>query len=112
MTLRGKVAVVTGAASGMGRALCRELAQEGACLGLLDRDGEGLASLDKELREQGAYCCQAVADVSDRQAVRSAMNAEHGPGGATAPQRGRVHALLMSFEASLSALRSPGDYGI
>ena len=46
------------------------------------------------------------------QAVRSAMNAEHGPGGATAPQRGRVHALLMSFEASLSALRSPGDYGI
>jgi short-subunit dehydrogenase len=82
MTLRGKVAVVTGAASGMGRALCLELAQEGVRLGLLDRNAEGLASLTEELRQQGAPCSQAVADVSDRQAVRSAiqnLTAELGP---------------------------------
>jgi short-subunit dehydrogenase len=82
MTLRGKVAVVTGAASGMGRALCRELAHEDVHLGLLDRNVEGLASLEKELREQGTLCSKAAADVSDRQAVRSAINdlvAELGP---------------------------------
>ncbi|HTU92580.1 MAG TPA: SDR family NAD(P)-dependent oxidoreductase [Gemmataceae bacterium] len=75
MTLRGKVAVVTGAASGMGRALCGELAREGVRLGLLDRNVEGLESLESELRKQGAPCCRAVADVSDRRAVRSAVNA-------------------------------------
>lgn len=74
MTLRGKVAVVTGAASGMGRALCRELAQEGVRLGLIDRNGEGLESLEKELREQATTCSRSVADVSDRQAVRSAIH--------------------------------------
>ncbi len=75
MTLLGKVAVVTGAASGMGRALCRELAHEGVRLGLLDRNAEGLASLEEELRKQGASCRSAVADVSDRQGVRSAIRA-------------------------------------
>lgn len=74
MTLHGKVAVVTGAASGMGRALCGELAREGVRLGLLDRNAEGLASLENELRKQGATCRWAVADVSDRSAVRSAIN--------------------------------------
>lgn len=75
MTLRGKVAVVTGAASGMGRALCRELANEGVRLGLLDRNADGLATLEVELRERGATCHRAAADVSDRQGVRSALNA-------------------------------------
>jgi short-subunit dehydrogenase len=75
MTLRGKVALVTGAASGMGRALCRELAREGVRLGLLDRNAGGLASLEEELRKQGTSCRSAVADVSDRQAVRSAISA-------------------------------------
>lgn len=82
MTLHNKVAVVTGAASGMGRALCRELAGEGVRLGLLDRNAEGLASLEEELRKSGIVCCRALADVSDRQAVRSAIQklvAELGP---------------------------------
>jgi short-subunit dehydrogenase len=73
MTLHGKVAMVTGAASGMGRALCWELAREGVRLGVLDRNAEGVASLQEELRKQGASCCLAVADVSERQAVRSAI---------------------------------------
>ncbi|HEY7329998.1 MAG TPA: SDR family NAD(P)-dependent oxidoreductase [Gemmataceae bacterium] len=75
MTLRGKVAVVTGAASGMGRALCRELAREGAHLGLLDRDADGLASLEEELQKQGTPCRRATTDVADRQAVHSAIHA-------------------------------------
>jgi short-subunit dehydrogenase len=75
MTLHGKVAVVTGAASGMGRALCRELAREGVRLGLLDRDAKGLASLAEELRVRGVLCARATADVSDRPAVRAAIDA-------------------------------------
>jgi short-subunit dehydrogenase len=74
MTLRGKVAVVTGAASGIGRALCQELARQGACLGLLDRNAEGLTSLETELRAQGTPCRQVVADVGDRPAVHSALS--------------------------------------
>ena len=82
MTLRGKVAIVTGAASGMGRALCHELAHEGVRLGLLDRNTGGLDSLDAELRSSGAICCRATADVSERRAVRdaiAALVAELGP---------------------------------
>jgi short-subunit dehydrogenase len=73
MTLHGKVAIVTGAASGMGRALCRELAREGVRLGLLDRNTDGLASLAEELRANGTTCFQVAADVGDRRAVRAAL---------------------------------------
>jgi short-subunit dehydrogenase len=75
MTLSGKVAVVTGAANGMGRALCRELAREGVRLGLLDRDAEGLASLEEELRQSKAICFCRTVDVTGRQAVRAAIGA-------------------------------------
>jgi hypothetical protein len=52
-----------------------------------------------------------VADVlASLQAVRSAMDAERAQGGAGAPPGARVHDLLLSFEASLRALRSPGGY--
>jgi short-subunit dehydrogenase len=73
MTLRGRVAIITGAASGMGRALCHELAHEGVRLGLLDRNADGLASLEDELRAGGATCSRATADVSDRSALRTAI---------------------------------------
>ncbi len=74
MTLSGKVVVVTGAASGMGRALCHQLARERVRLGLLDCNAAGLASLEAELREQDAPCSWAAADVSNRPAVHSAIN--------------------------------------
>lgn len=82
MTLSGQVAVVTGAASGMGRALCHELARENVRLGLLDRDGEGLISLTADLRQKGAICCPIEVDVSDRNAVRAAFAALHSELGA------------------------------
>lgn len=47
--LAGKVALVTGAASGMGRATAEILAAQGARLALLDRDGAGLAQAVSEI---------------------------------------------------------------
>jgi short-subunit dehydrogenase len=73
MRLKDRVAVVTGAASGIARALCPLLGREGARLGLLDRNTEGLASLAAELRADGVSCATATVDVRDREAVRSAV---------------------------------------
>jgi short-subunit dehydrogenase len=71
--LKDRIAVVTGAASGMGRALCPLMAREGARLGLLDRNEAGLASLEGELKAAGFTCTYAAADVTDCAAVRSAV---------------------------------------
>jgi short-subunit dehydrogenase len=69
MHLKDQVAVVTGAASGIGRALCRELSREGCRLGFLDRNTEGLSLLADELKPSAFV----GADVRDRAAVRSAI---------------------------------------
>jgi short-subunit dehydrogenase len=86
MRLRDQVAVVTGAASGMGRALCRELARAGMRLGLLDRNAAGITSLVGELAATGTRCAAAVADVRDRKAVRTTIDS-------LADKLGPVHLL-------------------
>jgi 2,3-dihydroxy-2,3-dihydro-p-cumate dehydrogenase len=48
----GRIAIVTGAARGIGRAIARELAREGAELMLADLDGETLAASAQALREE------------------------------------------------------------
>jgi short-subunit dehydrogenase len=73
MSLQGRVAVVTGAASGIGRALGPLLGQEGARLGLLDCNEQGLATLAEELRTAGVECATLTADVRDRRAVSAAI---------------------------------------
>jgi short-subunit dehydrogenase len=69
MRLKDQVAVVTGAASGIGRALCRELNRADVRLGLIDRNAEGLVALADELHA----CPFAAVDVRDRAAVRGAI---------------------------------------
>lgn len=73
MRLKDQQVIVTGAASGIGRALCPLLAGEGARLGLLDRDAAGLASLARELQDAGFRCTSMMADVGDPAAVRAAL---------------------------------------
>jgi short-subunit dehydrogenase len=67
--------VVTGAASGIGRALCPLLGREGARLVLIDRNAEGLGSLSAELTAAGIPNTTAVVDVTDRDALRAAIGA-------------------------------------
>ena len=67
--IRGKVAVVTGAGSGIGRALACALARRGALVAISDVDGTGLAETAKQLRVIGAKLHETRLDVTDRAAV-------------------------------------------
>lgn len=60
--------VITGAAQGLGAAIARAFAAEGASLGLIDRDGAALAALGAELGAQTVVC-----DLSDAAATRAAI---------------------------------------
>jgi 2-hydroxycyclohexanecarboxyl-CoA dehydrogenase len=77
-----RVAVVTGAASGMGFAIARQLAARGDRVGLLDLQGEAAHRAAESLREAGATAIGVEADVTDRSAVDAALDkvrAEFGP---------------------------------
>ena len=77
-----RVAVVTGAASGMGLAIARHLAAQGNRIGLLDLHGEAALRAAEDLRKTGAAAIAAQADVTDRGTVDAALDkvrAELGP---------------------------------
>lgn len=65
----GRVAAVTGAASGIGAALAEELARRGSQVALCDVDGEGLDATRERCEELGAEVSVAAVDVADRAAV-------------------------------------------
>lgn len=67
--LTDRVALVTGAAQGIGEATALALARFGAHLALCDRDAEGLAATERAVRELGRRCTSAVLDVRDTDAV-------------------------------------------
>ncbi|MGH3552039.1 MAG: SDR family NAD(P)-dependent oxidoreductase, partial [Mycobacterium sp.] len=64
----GKVAVVTGAGSGIGQALAIELGRSGAKLAISDVDTEGLAQTAERLAEIGAPVKSDRLDVTEREA--------------------------------------------
>ena len=71
MTLRGKVAIVTGASSGIGEATARELVGRGAAVALVARSGEKLASLERTISASGGRTIVVPTDVSDAESVRA-----------------------------------------
>jgi len=65
----GRVAVITGAGSGIGRALSVRLAGAGAQLALLDRDGPAAEATARHCRDAGARAWVHAVDVTDQDAV-------------------------------------------
>ena len=72
---KGHVAIVTGAASGIGRAISRRLAGEGCKVLLWDHDRETLSRTHAELAAEGADVSQSVIDVTDLAKVKAGVDA-------------------------------------
>jgi 3alpha(or 20beta)-hydroxysteroid dehydrogenase len=67
--LEGKVAIITGAAGGIGAASAQRFAQEGALLVLSDADGDGASRMADALGERASACAHDVRSEADWQAV-------------------------------------------
>ena len=78
----GRVAVVTGGASGIGLAIVRRLAAGGASVALLDLDAAAADQAAAELRGEGSRVIGLGADVADRAAVEKGARRRlhHRPG--------------------------------
>ena len=69
MSLANKVAVVTGAAAGIGRAIAFELGRQGSQVGICDLREEPLIRAAEEMKKDGVEVFSSICDVSDRDQV-------------------------------------------
>jgi short-subunit dehydrogenase len=96
-TLRGGVAVITGAASGIGAALALDLAQRGMQLALVDLNAAGLEATAAQARAAGVAVSVHVLDVSDHAGVAALPDA-------VLAQHGRVSLLVNNAGVALGGL--------
>jgi NAD(P)-dependent dehydrogenase (short-subunit alcohol dehydrogenase family) len=94
--LSGRAALITGAASGIGRASAVAFASAGASVALLDIDAEGLADTAAAARAAGVRAEALVADVRDLRAVTGAV--------------GRAVEVFGRLDAALNNAGVPGPY--
>jgi acetoacetyl-CoA reductase/3-oxoacyl-[acyl-carrier protein] reductase len=71
--LAGKIAVVTGAANGIGRACAIAFAQEGADIVAMDREAEALAEAAEAIRGQGVRVLPLLGDMTKREEVEASF---------------------------------------
>jgi len=72
--LSGSTAVVTGAARGIGAAIAHGLAEAGAAVTVVDRDGPGADQVAESVRDKGGRAVGVAADVTARAEVRMALD--------------------------------------
>lgn len=73
MLFAGKVALVTGAGSGIGKATALALARYGASVGVLSRNADEVAAVATEIRRQGGAALALPADAADEASMRAAV---------------------------------------
>lgn len=95
--LDGKIAVVSGAGSGIGQSAAGALVREGAVVGLLDRNA---AAVEETVRDLGDAAFPLVADVSDEVSVAGAFDEVR-------RRHGRLDALLTYAAAQLIGQDAP-----
>lgn len=74
MSIESKVALITGAGQGIGRAIALRLASDGADISLVDVNADRIGAVAEEVRAAGSKAISLVADVTDRDQVRSAVD--------------------------------------
>jgi len=84
MGLSGKTAIVTGGASGIGRATALRLARDGADVAILDVDGAGAERVGREVAALGRRALTVEADVASAASVAAAADRVRGALGAVA----------------------------
>ncbi|MGH0030700.1 MAG: SDR family NAD(P)-dependent oxidoreductase [Myxococcota bacterium] len=102
-SIAGRVALVTGAASGMGRATAHLFADEGAAVAVLDRDAGGVEQVAKEIIEAGGSALALAVDVGDAQRV-AALPDE------VASALGPLDILVNNAGISVGAAAGSADY--
>ncbi|GHH62492.1 SDR family NAD(P)-dependent oxidoreductase [Lentzea cavernae] len=112
-----KVAVITGAGGGIGRALAVELARRGARLALLDRDAVALGEASELCEAQGARVLAHVVDVTDweaMQTVATVISSEFGGVDSLFAAAGIIHrgSLLDSDVADVERVMSVNWRGL
>jgi L-fucose dehydrogenase len=85
--LKDKVVLITGGAKGIGAAVVRTVAQEGAIPVIVDRDQEAAEKLHAELRHRGSVSCSVVAELATAEACSRAVEQ-------TLKKLGRIDALV------------------
>src|SRR3954471_5765156 len=73
--MSSEVVVVTGATSGIGRAIVRRFAKDGARIGLIARNREGLDAASREVEQAGGKALVLPVDLADWEGVNSAARA-------------------------------------
>lgn len=73
-TLENRVAVVTGASSGIGEAAAKELSRRGAAVVLAARDGEKMEEISREIQRGGGFALPVQTDVTDDESVNKLIS--------------------------------------
>ena len=73
-SLNGRVAVITGAGSGMGRSMALRLAEDNARIAIWDINGECAEETARMVRDAGGTAIAIVADCSDKAAIKAAAD--------------------------------------